>query len=248
MSYNTFRIPKRDGKFRTIEEPCYELKLRQNRLLTELESSLWISEYAHAFIQGKSIVTMAEPHINKEFVACCDIKDFFPSITAEKLVRLTPQVTHAHAEIATYDFGDGKGKRLPQGAPTSPILSNAFLYHLDIHMSSRAAFYNCSYTRYADDLVFSGDTKKKMTGLLGYAKDILKNEFQLEMNNKKTKIMHRSQRQMVCGVVVNEKLNIPKEKRKNLRAEIYQQKDNEKLRRDTIGRRAFHKMVRGEAT
>lgn len=247
MSYNIFKIPKRDGKFRTIEEPCYELKLRQNRLLIELESSLWISQHAHAFIAGKSIVTMAEPHINKEFVACCDIKDFFPSITAEKLIRLTPRVTHAHADIVTYDFGDGKDKRLPQGAPTSPILSNAFLYHMDIHMNSRATYYDCFYTRYADDLVFSGNTKQKMIGLLGYAKDMLKNEYQLELNNKKTRIMHRSQRQMVCGVVVNEKLNIPKEKRKNLRAEIYQQRANEKLRRDTIGRRAFHTMVRGEA-
>jgi len=209
---------------------------------------LWISEHAHAFVNGKSIVTMAEPHINKEFVACCDIKDFFPSITAEKLVRLTPRVTHTHTDIATYDFGDGKGHRLPQGAPTSPLLSNALLYHLDIHMNARATYYDCSYTRYADDLVFSGSTKAKMNGLLKYAKEMLKNEYQLEINNKKTKIMHRSQRQMVCGVVVNEKLNIPKEKRKNLRAEIYQQKENDKLRRDTIGRKAFHSMVRGAAT
>jgi len=248
MSYNIFKIPKRDGKFRTIEEPCYELKLRQNRLLIELESSLWISEHAHAFIQDKSIVTMAEPHINKEFVACCDIKDFFPSITAEKLVRITPRTTWTHADIATYDFEDGKGRRLPQGAPTSPILSNAYLYHLDLHMSAAANIRDCSYTRYADDLVFSGSSKTKMRFLLDYAKEILKDEFQLNINNKKTRIMHRSQRQIVCGVVVNEKLNIPKEKRKNLRAEIYQQRANEKLRRDTIGRRAFHSMVRGEAT
>ena len=245
MSYNIFKIPKRDGKFRTIEEPCYELKLRQNRLLTELESSLWISEHAHAFIQGKSIVTMAEPHINKEFVACCDIKDFFPSITAEKLVRLTPRVTYSHVDIVAYDFGDGKGRRLPQGAPTSPILSNAYLYRLDLHMETAARIRGCFYTRYADDLVFSGSTKAKMRSLLDYAKEILKDEFQLDINNKKTRIMHRSQRQIICGVVVNEKLNIPKEKRKNLRAEIYQQRENDKLRRDTIGRRAFHNMVRG---
>lgn len=246
MSYNIFKIPKRDGKFRTIEEPDHELKIRQNRLLTELESSLWISDHAHAFIHGKSIVTMAEPHINKEFVACCDIRDFFPSITAEKLVRITPRVTHAHADIATYDFEDDKGKRLPQGAPTSPILSNAFLYHLDLHMHTKASIYGCTYTRYADDLVFSGSSKTKMKYLLDQARQVLREDFQLELNNKKTKIMHRSQRQMVCGVVVNEKLNIPKEKRKNLRAEIYQQKENEKLRRDTIGRRAFHSMVRGD--
>ena len=245
MSYNIFKIPKRDGKFRTIEEPCYTLKLRQHALLARLEPLLLVSNHAHAFVNGKSIVTMAEPHINKEFVACCDIKDFFPSITETKLLRRTMRLGTPHTDITTYDFGDGKDKRLPQGAPTSPLLSYAYLYHLDLTFHSTAVAWGCSYSRYADDLVFSGPTKSIMRDLLQYSKEILEIDFELEINNKKTKIMHRSQRQMVCGVVVNEKLNIPKEKRKNLRAEIYQQKENDKLRRDTIGRRAFHNMVRG---
>lgn len=242
--YNIFKIPKKHGKFRTIEEPCPELKARQNETLRSLENVLLISEYAHAFVNGRSIVTMAEPHVGKEYVACCDITDFFPSIKADNLMRLTPRVSLAHVEIATNDFDDGKGQRLPQGAPTSPILSNAYLYHLDIYMGNEARRLECSYTRYADDLVFSGTTREKMEELLKISKETLEGEFLLEINNKKTKIMHRTQRQTVCGIVVNEKLNVARDRRKRLRAEIHQQRGSVKLSRSTIGKRAFENMVR----
>lgn len=244
MNYNVFRIPKKHGKFRTIEEPCPELKARQNDTLRELEITLLISEYAHAFVQGRSIVSMAEPHINKEYVACCDITDFFPSIKADNLIRLTSRVTRLNVDVATNDFGDGKGQRLPQGAPTSPILSNAYLYHLDIYIGNEARRLGCSYTRYADDLVFSGSTREKMEELLKISKFTLEEEFLLEINIKKTKIMHRTQRQTVCGIVVNEKLNVARDRRKRLRAEIHQQRGSVKLSRSTIGKRAFENMVR----
>lgn len=246
MRYNIFKIPKKHGKFRIIEEPCPELKVRQNEILRELEARLPISDHAHAFVQGRGIVSMAKPHVGKEYVACCDISDFFPSITVEKLrhrLRDGPRL-HEYIDDVTNDFRDGKGQRLPQGAPTSPIISNSFLYDLDEEMYQVASARGCSYTRYADDLVFSGSTRKDMENLLAVSKIIIESSYDLKVNIKKTKIMHRTQRQTVCGIVVNEKLNVARDKRKRLRAEIHQQRGSVKLSRSTIGKRAFENMVR----
>ena len=243
--YNVFKIPKGNGKLRIIEEPDPVLKEQQHRILESLSPDD-VSEYAHAFVAGRSIKTMAEPHIGKEFVACCDIVDFFPSITADKLAYRVP-LSIPFLFTVTHNFGDGKGPRLPQGTPTSPMLSNMYLYDFDQVISLEAERCRCIYTRYADDLVFSGDSREKMKILLERSKSLLENTYQLKINNKKTKIMHRSQRQNVCGVVVNEKLNVPRVYRKNLRAEVFSQRGRKKLNRKTIGKKAFVKMVRGEA-
>lgn len=249
MSYNVFRIPKRNGKFRVIEEPDPELKSRQNSALADFEESSMMqpSEYAHAFIKDRSIVTMAENHVGKNFVGCCDIKDFFPSITREKLaMKIHSGVMSEHMDICVYDFGDGKGHRLPQGTPTSPYLSNIYLYDFDHTMARIANKYGVTYTRYADDLVFSGERRADIEYLINKSGQILRDIYDLQVHPKKTKIMHKSQRQMVCGVVVNEKLNTPREKRKNLRAEVHRQVMDgaEKLSRRTIGKQAFQNMVR----
>lgn len=250
MSYNVFRIPKRNGKFRVIEEPDPELKSQQNSALAEFEESSMMqpSEYAHAFIKERSIVTMAENHVGKNFVGCCDIEDFFPSITRRKLsMKIHSSVMSEHMDICVYDFGDGKGHRLPQGTPTSPYLSNIYLYDFDHTVARIANEHEVTYTRYADDLVFSGDRRTDVEYLLNRSKRLLWDIYDLKVHPKKTKIMHKSQRQMVCGVVVNEKLNTPREKRKNLRAEVHKQVIGgaEKLTRSTTGKLAFQNMVRG---
>lgn len=250
MSYNVFRIPKRNGKFRVIEEPDPELKAQQNetlRFFEMLPALIPISPYAHAFVKDRSIVTMAENHVGKEFVGCCDIRDFFPSITKRKLMRkVLLSGMESRVDLCVHDFEDGKGDRLPQGTPTSPHLSNAYLYHFDIEIATIASDFGVTYTRYADDLVFSGDKRADIEYLLNISKHKLKHEYELYIHPKKTKIMHKSQRQMVCGVVVNEKLNVPREKRKNLRAEVHKQvmDGSEKMSRSTTGKMSFHSMVR----
>ena len=249
MSYNVFRIPKRNGKFRVIEEPDPELKGQQNVALAHFEMTAMMqpSKYAHAFVKDRSIVTMAEHHVGKTFVGCCDIVDFFPSITREKLAnKIHSSVLTSRIGICVHDFGDGKGQRLPQGTPTSPYLSNIYLYDFDHTIARIANEHEVAYTRYADDLVFSGNRRADIEYLLNRSRQILWDIYDLKIHPKKTKIMHKSQRQMVCGVVVNEKLNTPREKRKNLRAEVHKQvvAGAEKLTRSTTGKLAFQNMVR----
>lgn len=243
--YKTFKIPKGNGKFRIIEEPCPELKEAQHKILAESLNRIRLFPHSHAFVPGRNIVSAAEPHVGKEFVACCDIVDFFPSIKASMLTTLVP-ATIEYIDTVTYDFGDGKGERLPQGAPTSPMLSNLYLNGFDSYISINAETLGCSYTRYADDLIFSGDSRSKMKTLIQMSKETLYEVFRLEVHPKKTKIMHRSQRQIVCGVVVNEKLNVNRQYRKNLRAEIFKQRGGKSINRRTKGKQAFVKMVRGE--
>lgn len=244
--YKTFTIAKSGGGRRRIEAPSAELKAQQQETLVKLQDELPVSRFAHAFQSERSIVTMAENHIGREWVGRCDVTDFFPSITMEKLkVTLGEEYFKGIEHLCTNDFKDGKGNRLPQGNPLSPLLSNAYLNSFDMDMNAMAEVRGCSYSRYADDLVFSGEKKEDIKKLINTATGYLEEGYGLSINRKKTILMHRSQRQMVCGVVVNEKLNLPRKWRKNLRAEVYQQRTSPKLRRSTIGKKSFNNMVRG---
>lgn len=269
MSYTIFRIPKRKGGERIIEAPDAVLKAKQQELIPILQKTFKVSPFAHAFTFYKNIVTMAMPHVGKKWVGCIDLEDFFPSIQYSKLIdiasckdnklkknnnfrlynegneQLKKEFTANYNIINTCfnDFEDTKLLRLPQGAPTSPLLSNIFMYSTDWKMAWKCFTYQCDYSRYADDLVVSGDNKKDVIKSLLYAEKLL-NKIGLKVNHKKTKIMHRSKRQLVCGIVVNKKLNIPRKYRKNLRAEVHQQKlKREELRNDTKGKIAFRDMV-----
>jgi retron-type reverse transcriptase len=198
---------------------------------------------------------MALPHVGKKWVASIDLADFFPSITWEWFARKVTQNSksvkdgaildvNAIKDVCFHDFADGKGLRLPQGAPTSPFLSNAYLFGFDWLMAWKAAEYDCDYSRYADDLVISGEDKKSIIGLLKMAERVLSKDYGLKVNHRKTKVVHRTRRQMVCGVVVNEKLNTPRRLRKNLRAELHQARlKGGELSNETKGRVAFHDMV-----
>ena len=266
MPYTIFKIPKRRGGFRTIEAPNETLKKQQQDLIPILQKTFKVSPFAHAFAPYKNIATMAMSHVGKRWIVAIDIEDFFPSITARMITKTAKFIDTQlkdnnfgayHREldksikdfinlyklydICFHDFGDGKGLRLPQGAPTSPILSNVLLNALDWKLARRFFTYKCDYSRYADDLVISGDSKKDVLRCMSIAKKAL-SDLGLKVNESKTKIMHRSKRQLVCGVVVNEKLNLPRKFRKNLRAEVHQQKGGE-LREETKGRMAFKEMV-----
>lgn len=268
MGYTIFRIPKRKGGERIIEAPDAILKAKQQALLPILQKTFKVSPFAHAFQPYKNIVTMAMPHVGKKWVGCIDVEDFFPSIQHNTFMNISSckdnklqksrnfrlynegneqlkkdfMTTH-NINICFHNFDDTKLNRLPQGAPTSPLLSNIAMYSIDGKMAWKCFTYQCDYSRYADDLVVSGDSKKDVIKSLQYAEKLL-NKIGLKVNHKKTKIMHRSKRQLVCGIVVNEKLNIPRKYRKNLRAEIHQQKlKGEELRNDTKGKIAFRDMV-----
>lgn len=242
--YIIFKIPKRNGKFRVIEAPCEKLKLTQAKSLEALQKYFKVSPFAHAFRPYKNIATMAMAHVGKNWVGCIDIKDFFPSITLEMIYRVYGMAEtdmHWHLKPNFHDFDDGKGLRLPQGAPNSPFISNVYLFEFDYRMAWNCLQSDCDYTRYADDIVISGNNRKDIYILFKIAEGLL-NRYGLHVNHSKTKVMHKTQRQLVCGVVVNEKLNLKRKWRKNLRAEIFQQKGGD-LRENTKGRLAFQNMI-----
>lgn len=264
---------KRKGQWRIIEAPNEELKAKQHESLERLQYLLFVSPFAHAFTHNKSIVSMAAGHVKQPFIIATDFNDFFPSIKEENLKKelyaivrkrclkfgLKKNVTKdkrvlkdyneileeifKELEVHLYDFGDGKGLRLPQGAPASPFLSNVFLHNFDWNAAEKAAELGIVYTRYADDIVISGDNDKELWKFQKAYLNPYLGRLGLTINKKKTKFMPNYKRQRVCGIIVNEKLNIPRRWRDRLRAELYQQKDNKELRKDTKGRLAFMDMV-----
>lgn len=266
--YEIFRIPKRKkGEYRTIEAPSDALKQTQRESLQSLIKRLYESPFAHAFTSNKNIVTMAEPHVAKPYILCFDIKDFFPSIKRKAMdkeitVSLafrrrlqsdrkmidknssnTKDLILRHLDTHFCDFEDGKGSRLPQGAPGSPFLSNVFLHNFDWFAARKCRDQAITFSRYADDVVISGDNEDALWRMFYYCLQPYLNKRGLKINRRKTKMMSSKHRQMVCGLVVNVKINIPRKWRKRLRAEMYQQRDNKDLRKDTKGRNAFMTMV-----
>jgi len=266
--YEVFRIPKkRKGEFRIIEAPSDELKEKQRASLKTLSEYLYVSPFAHAFTGNKNIVTMARGHVAKPYILAFDISDFFPSITLKQMTeeldknmsyrsrcpkvpknkgkkaKEIKEIVYNELDLHFCDFGDDKGARLPQGAPGSPFLSNAFMHNFDWFAAKKSYESKIKYSRYADDIVISGDDPDAMWRLFYHCMQPYLNKIGLQINKKKTKFMTAKHRQMVCGLVVNVKLNIPRRWRKRLRAELFQQKDNKGLRKDTKGRNAFMSMV-----
>ena len=222
-NYNIFRIQKKNG-FREIAEPLPELKQEQRNILQWLVScGIQSSKFSHGFTRSRSIRTNAFWHVGSAIVIKMDIKDFFPSIKWRRIVAvlveegIEPKTAEFIAEKCTLD------SRLPQGAPASPFLANLVAKKMDFRLAGlikkRCGKYKGYYTRYADDLCFSSDYPK-LNELIPAVVNIVKREG-FKINAKKTKIMRNNHRQIVAGVVVNEKPNISREKRHNFRAELH---------------------------
>jgi retron-type reverse transcriptase len=250
--FTVFHIPKRRGGKRRIEAPDDKLKQMQSDSINKLKYKLFVTPFAHAFCSDRDIVTMATPHVKQDYVICIDISDFFPSTTYARICleilamkRMSIQQKldmMLEAVIHFVDFGDGKGYRLPQGSPGSPVLSNVALNTFDWTLSKIAYNMKWEYSRYADDVVISG-VKVANGYALKYKMEEELSKRGYTVNKKKTKVKSNKQRQMVCGLIVNEKINIPRKWRKRLRAEKFQQKQNKGFRRDTVGRESFVNMV-----
>ena len=223
-SYRIYRLSKGNGKFRIIKAPSDELKEIQNRLLHELFYTVMPHDVAHGFVPNRSILTNAEPHVGQRIVANFDITDFFPS-TKQKMVKA---VLKRH-----YNLSDADGKlvaglcclhgELPQGAPTSPHLANLAMWDADVRLLELSNEHNLNYTRYADDMTFSGEwTPEGLPKLVG---QIIK-DYGYRLAPHKIKFYGQHRRQMVTGLVVNQKINIPREIRKRLRAILHDMETN----------------------
>lgn len=222
LFYKHYEVPKKNGGRRSIDEPLPSLKEIQSWILHEIltpASKLWVSPVAKAFMPGKSLRDNARFHKRKQKVVALDISDFFPSIgfgavmSVFQTLGYTKSVSVMLSRLCTL-----QGK-LPQGAPTSPMLSNLFFRRTDDILFNYCRKRNIQYTRYADDLVFSGDNLKPQH-LISYVKMLLSTR-KLSLNEKKTKVMGRGMRQSVTGVVVNEKMQVSRDYRSTIRQEVY---------------------------
>lgn len=218
-NYKIYKIKKRNGKYRTIYEPNLILKQIQKQFLNNILNNKSISKYAKAYHKGIQLKDNAIPHINKEMILKLDIKDFFENISFLNIYNSCFPIEYFPKSVGmiltylcTYD------NHLTQGSPTSAYISNLVMKEFDEELGNWCNLRNISYTRYSDDMTFSGAfnpseliTKvRKMLYKLG-----------LELNNDKIHIVYKSSSQNVTGIVVNEKMQVNVKYRNKIRQEIY---------------------------
>lgn len=220
--YKHYEIPKRRGGSRPIDEPLPSLKEIQRWILDNIlvpASSFMVSPVAKAFMPGKSLRENARFHRGREKVVALDIHDFFPSIGFGAVFGVFEDMGYNKAvavmlaRLCTYH------KCLPQGAPTSPMLSNMVFKRSDDYIFHYCRKRGIQYTRYADDLTFSGDNIYT-NHLVSYVKMLLSPRH-FVLNEEKTKVMTQGRRQNVTGVVVNVSLQVPRAYRDKVRQEVY---------------------------
>ena len=243
--YHRWQVPKRDGSLRLISAPKPELKAVQRWITREVTEHLPVHGAAHGFLIGRSIVTNAKVHAGARIVVKLDIRGFYPTVTMRRvkgLLRragLGEQVATLMALLATESpreevVREGKTyyvavapRSLPQGAPTSPSITNALCMRLDCRLSGLAKKLGCRYTRYADDLTFSwhGTQGSDIGALLRAVTQIVRTEgFAIHAN--KTRVMRKGARQKVTGLIVNEApgrpdARVPRKTIRDLRSAIY---------------------------
>jgi RNA-directed DNA polymerase len=239
--YRRFALPKKTGGERIISAPMPRLKRAQYWVLDNLLARAPVHAAAHGFLKGKSIVSNALPHVGKAVVINLDLKNFFPSIAMPRIKGVFSELgyseqvatilalvcTEAPTEEVSVDgetFFVAHGTRaLPQGAPSSPMLTNILCRRLDARLQGCAAKLGFSYTRYADDLTFSGEeAARKLSGkLLWRVKQIVAAEG-FTPHPEKQHVMRSAQRQSVTGVVVNQKATIERDALRRFRATLFQ--------------------------
>lgn len=217
--YKTIKIPKQSGGLRKISIPVFDLKYIQRWILDVILSKMVPSIHAIGFRPGLSIVDNAKIHLDAEEVVCLDIEDFFPSISFSQVFRLfnyygyTKQVSYTLAKLCTYD------NSLPQGSPASPMISNIVCLRLDKRLSALAERFLGNYSRYADDITFSGPLN--INKIIPFAINIINDEG-FKVNAKKTRVAGRNQRQEITGLIINSgKISVPRSFRRKLQQEIY---------------------------
>ncbi|MGB1216351.1 MAG: reverse transcriptase family protein [Saprospiraceae bacterium] len=238
--YKRFSIPKKTGGERIISAPMMYLKNAQHWTLENILYKLSTHDKAHGFVPGRSIITNAEKHLGKEAIINIDLKDFFPSLTFRRVkglframgyseqisVILTllctePNVDEVEMDGETYYVSKGE-RHLPQGAPTSPAITNLICNKLDRRMEGLANSFAFTYSRYADDMTFSKDEINDSTfkKIMGGIKMIISEE-NFTIHPDKIQIMRKGSRREVTGIVINEKLSVPRKKLKNFRAVLH---------------------------
>lgn len=219
INYSRFTLKKRSGKDRIIYAPQAELCQMQKSINRLLLSKLKVHSCAKGFCRGQSIVTNAIEHVDKAVVIKFDIKDFFSNTRDKRILNYFKKIGWSSKAAKLLVKICCKDGGLPQGAPTSPTISNIVNNKLDARLFGFAKANGFTYTRYADDLTFSSkeDNKKAISKLIGSVNVILA-EFGYTLNKSKQFIARKHTRQFITGLVVNKKVQLPRETRRWLRA------------------------------
>lgn len=244
--YREFESEKKSGGTRTIVAPTKELKAIQRKISNLILKRQEVHDACNGYRKGRSIVSNARPHIGQDFVFNMDLKNFFPSISFNRVLGLFQSlecdrdVALLLTRLTTY-----KGE-LPQGAPSSPFVANLICRRLDNRLDKFCQIRNWNYTRYCDDITISG-AASPASARKTIAMVIESEGF--EINESKTRVKYKHQQQSVTGIVVNEKLSIPRARRRQLRAACHQmQLDPESFRGSSdriLGQLTFANMVEG---
>lgn len=219
VGYTRREIPKKSGGMRVIQAPNAETKALQRKILRRILARLNVHEAATGFRCGRSVVDNARPHTGQAVVINMDIVDFFPATTSQRITSYFRKIgwdNEAAAHLTRLTTLDGG---LPQGAPTSPVLSNLVNFGLDDRIEQIVAHRKGSYTRYADDITisFPKDYPRRIRGIVQAVERTLKSHgYQVHAGKKRITRRHRQQR--VTGLVVNETVNLSRRKRRWLRA------------------------------
>jgi len=224
--YITYKIRKHSGKSRRIDAPQEPLKSIQKDVMERVLYIYKAHPLAHGFVKDKSPATNAAAHVGKKYLVTMDIKDFFHSISELTVTRCLDWLLKQQTRF-TYDATDTEllakimcyNGGLPQGSPTSPVMSNLVCLALDKKLEDFAQSQKAVVTRYADDIALSSDDPTIVKNYKTVLSMIL--HYGLKPNKRKTKIRKYFQRQQVTGVVVNEKLGVSKEKWRNMRAKLH---------------------------
>lgn len=268
-------LPKRSGGWRLVEIPKQRLRDLQRKILREVLDPVMPHDAAHGFRRGRSCLTNAAPHCGKDVVLRMDLLNFFTSIPASRIHALfttlgypdpvakrltglcTCEVTTrmlpalpAGAEPLPWAMRKRYAERhLPQGAPTSPALANLCALHLDFRLAGLAESLGGAYTRYADDLAISGgEPLRRRVGAITSLLSAIAREQKFDINHRKTRVMHRSDRQRLTGVVVNEKPNVSRAEFDQLKAVLHNCVVHGPQSQNRMGHPNFREHLRGRVS
>lgn len=244
--YTVKSIPKKSGGTRVIYAPKKRMKRIQRWILSEILSKARVEDPAHGFIEGRSIMTNAPPHTGKELIVNVDLENFFDSVKlwrvygAFRSFGYSGELSRIFARLCCV-----RGA-LRQGLPTSPALTNIVCAMLDRRLKGLAVKFGCTYTRYADDMTFSGDLKFKasLSRFIPILKKIIRAE-KFRINWEKIRITRKGSQQKVTGLVVNDKVNIPREKMRLWRAVMHNCKTKGMESQNREGRKHFAAYLKG---
>lgn len=230
--YRQFDIPKKTGGVRHIVAPARGLMSLLTYVNELLQAIYTPMECAVGFVPGRNVVSGAKMHINHRFVYNIDLKDFFPSVIQPRLYkRLTVPPFNFTEEVAKTIAGlccmkveeNGQVRYvLPQGSPASPTITNCICEKMDRRLTGLAKRFNLTYTRYADDMTFSGNDYvfSKNGPFLKELHRIIEDQ-DFCINDKKTRLQKKGERQEVTGIIVSDRVNVPRKYVSEIRNILY---------------------------